>query len=353
MTKREFTLENEYRYNRAGAVRWRSDDGGPIPPGSTVRHAPGARSWANHMEAAVATAKTLTGMAIVGALWAVTGWRDGASMLVSASVFLTLFAASDSARGWVAQICLGSASGGAAAVLYVLLLPLARTPLETALLATPFLLIGAWAMARPLTAKVAVDFNMVFLMAAPAAFTLHGDVRDTAGRAVAVVVGVLAATLFFHATHEAPPRRLARLARGALRDLRSIASSADVGKARLRRGVLADRVVRMAAAAEKDPGLSQPAEAAVDLLALGAALTRLVPLRRVGAPAGAADGPVAAALARVRADVHHPADCAEALERAAERLDGSASPPSPAADAARYLRDAARILRREHALFER
>jgi hypothetical protein len=62
---------------------------------------------------------------------------------------------------------------------------------------------------------------------------------------------------------------------------------------------------------------------------------------------------VAAALARVRADVHHPAVCADALERAAELLDGSAPPPSPADDAARYLRDAARILRREHALFER
>ena len=85
---------------------------------------------------------------------------------------------------------------------------------------------GAWAMARPLTAKMAVDFNMVFLMATPAAFTLQGDVRDTVGRAVAVVVGVLAATIFFHATHEPPPRRLARLARGALRDLRSIAPAA-------------------------------------------------------------------------------------------------------------------------------
>lgn len=338
---------------RAGAVRWRSDVGGPVPPGSAARHAPGARSWANHLEAAVATAKTITGMAIVGAIWWATGWRDGASMLVGAAVFLTLFAANDSARGWVSQILIGSACGGAAAVLYVLLLPLARTSLETALLATPFLLIGAWGMARPLTAKMAVDFNMVFLMATPPAFTLHGDVRDTVGRAVAVVVGVLAATLFFHATHEAPPRRLARLARGALRDLRRIAASGDVEAARLRRGVLADRVVRMAAAAESDPGLARPAAAAVDLLGLGAALTRLVPLRAAGAPAGDAKGPVAAALEVIRSDVHHPADCAEALERAAGHLERSAPARAPEEDAARYLRDAARILRREHALFER
>lgn len=62
---------------------------------------------------------------------------------------------------------------------------------------------------------------------------------------------------------------------------------------------------------------------------------------------------MATALARVRADLHHPAVCSEALERAAELLDGSAPPPAPAHDAARYVRDAARILRREHALFER
>jgi uncharacterized membrane protein YccC len=337
---------------RAGAVHWRSDVGAPIPRGSAVHHAPGARSWANHLESAAATAKTVTGMAIVGAVWGITGWQNGASMLVSASVFLTLFAANDSARAWLGQILLGSACGGAAAVLYVFVLPLARTPVETALLATPFLLVGAWAMARPLTAKMAVDFNMVFLLATPPAFTMRGDVRDTVGRVVAVVVGVLAAAIFFHATHQSPRRRLVRLARAARRDLGRIAGSADAEEARLRRGVLADRVVRIAVAAESDPGLARSAEAAVDLLALGAALTRLVPLRGVGAPAGSAEGPVAAALARVRADGHDPAVCADALERAAELLDASAPAPPSADDATRCLRDAARILRREHALLD-
>jgi uncharacterized membrane protein YccC len=333
---------------RAGAVRRRDGGAARIAPGSAVRHAPGARSWANHREAAVATVKTVTGMAIVGAIWWATGWHDGSTMLVSAAVFLTLFSANDSARAWVGQILLGSMAGGVAAVLYVLLLPLASTPVETALLATPFLLIGAFAMARPLTAKVAVDFNMVFLMATPAAFTLQGGVRDTASRVVAVVVGVLAATLFFHATHEGAPRRVARLARGVVSDLRKIAASAEVEEARLRRGSLADRVVRMAIAAETDEGLAPFAETAVDLLALGAALTRLVPLREVGAPAGAPGGPVATALERLGDAIHDPSACAAELERAAGSLAGSA-PASPAGDAARYLRDAARILRRQDA----
>lgn len=185
----------------------------------------------------------------------------------------------------------------------------------------------------------------------PAAAPTPG-LRETVSRAVAVVVGVLAATLFFHATHEGAPRRLVRLARAALGDLRRIAAAGDVEEARLRRGALADRVVRMATAAESDPGLARPAEMAVDLLALGAALTRLVPLRGVGAPAGTARGPVAEALERLPDDLHHPVECAAGLERAAGLLAGSAAAPSPAGDAVRYLRDAARILRREHALFE-
>jgi fusaric acid resistance family protein len=194
---------------------------------------------------------------------------------------------------------------------------------------------------------------MVFLLATPVAFTLQGDARDTASRAVAVVVGVLAATVFFHATHEGAPRRVARLGRGVVRDLRRIAASADAEEARRRRGVLADRVVRMAMAAETDERLARPAETAVDLLGLGAALTRLVSLREVGAPAGAGGRPVAAVLERLRDDLFDPFTCAEELERTARSLADSATATSPAAAAARHLRDAARIVRREHALLGR
>ncbi len=215
-------------------------------------------------------------MATVGAIWWATGWRDGLTMMVSASAFFTLFAANESARTWVTHILVGSACGGAAAVLYVLLLPYARSPAGTALLAAPFLLVGAWAMARPLTAKSAIDFNMVFLLATPTAFTLHGDVTATASRAIAILAGVFVATLFFHAAHEEAPHRIRRFTREMVRDVRRIAGSVNTQEARRRRGALADRVVRTAAAAEVDGRLAGPAERAIDLLALGSALTRLV-----------------------------------------------------------------------------
>jgi uncharacterized membrane protein YccC len=285
---------------------------------------------------------------MVGAIWWATGWRNGLMMMVSASIFLTLFAANENARTWVTHILIGAACGGAAAVLYARLLPFAHSPAGTALLAAPFLLAGAWAMARPLTAKSAVDFNMVFLLAAPAAFSLHGDPAATADRAIAIVVGIFVAAVFFHAAHEEAPRRVRRLALELERDVRRIAASADAHEAFLRRSALADRVVRIAAAADADSRLAAPAGRAIDTLALGSALARLVPLRGVGVEAGSLPGAVAVALDHVRGAETGPS--ALELERAAAALEG-ATPAmeerAGAAAAAASLRDAARILRRQ------
>ncbi len=194
-------------------------------------------------------------------------------------------------------------------------------------------------MARPLTAKMAVDFNMIFLMATPPAFALQGDVRDTVGRSVAVVVGVLAATIFFHATHETPPRRLARLARGALRDLRSIAASADVGEARLRAGC-ADRQDQCACRPllRRDRRTWRASESACG----PAARTRrraVLADRAAGLPRGRSrpgprGGRGAALEARMPTPtIRHVAVCIEACERAAVSTDsrrprvGGRSPP--------------------------
>lgn len=345
---------------RAGALRWRphapSPERAASPRVSSVvaRHAPGARSLGNHREAAIASAKAAAGMATVGAIWWATGWRDGLTMMVSASVFFTLFAANESARTWVTHILVGSACGGAAAVAYALLLPFAWSPAATSLLAAPFLLVGAWAMARPLTAKSAIDFNMVFLLAAPTAFRLHGDVTATASRAIAIVAGVFVAALFFHAAHEEAPRRVRRLAREMARDVRGIAGSLTTEEAHRRRGALADRVVRTAAAAHLDGRLAGPAEQAIDLLALGSVLARLVALRDVGAHGADAPGPVPAALDDLRDDLKEPAEWAMELERAAESMDRAPSQlddRARRAAAAESLRDAARIIRRAESTF--
>jgi len=139
-----------------------------------------------------------------------------------------------------------------------------------------------------------------------------------------------------------------------VRDVRRVASSVSTEQARRRRGALADRVVRAASAADVDGCLSGPAERAIDLLALGSALTRLVPLPEAGAHAAGPPGPVAAALDLTRDGATEPAECALESEHAAETFDRASSAIetyTEAAAAAESLRDAARITRREESAF--
>jgi uncharacterized membrane protein YccC len=112
------------------AAAWRARAGAVGAP--DARHGSRAvrASWS---EAALVTAKTMVGMALVTAIWFGTGWRYGSVMLMSASVFLTLFSSNASARALVRQILLGSAGGALAAVLYVAILPASATPREAVL----------------------------------------------------------------------------------------------------------------------------------------------------------------------------------------------------------------------------
>jgi uncharacterized membrane protein YccC len=112
------------------AAAWRARAGAGGAP--DARHGSRAvrASWS---EAALVTAKTMVGMALVTAIWFGTGWRYGSVMLMSASVFLTLFSSNASARALVRQILLGSAGGALAAVLYVAILPASATPREAVL----------------------------------------------------------------------------------------------------------------------------------------------------------------------------------------------------------------------------
>ena len=112
--------------------------------------------------------------------------------------------------------------------------------------AIPVLAVRAWAMTRPLTAKAAIDFNMVFLMAAQPAYAARGDVATTSSFGLAVVLGVLAATIFFHAAHESRRERIARLTREVVRELRRLAASGGPDVAGSRSAAMTDRVVRMA-----------------------------------------------------------------------------------------------------------
>jgi hypothetical protein len=72
---------------------------------------------------------------------------------------------------WVAAVL--GALAGLVARLFVL--PYAHGLLPTLLCIAPFLLLGAWLMRRPATVKMAIDFNMTFLLMAQPAAPPAGD----------------------------------------------------------------------------------------------------------------------------------------------------------------------------------
>lgn len=100
--------------------------------------------------------------------------------------------------------------------------------------------------------------------------------------------------------------------------------------------------------AELDARLATLTERAIDHLALGAALARLVALRDVAAVGPRPASPVASALEGASDPAAGPLELAASFEREAETLAGASGTPAceRRAAAATSLRDAARLLRR-------
>jgi uncharacterized membrane protein YccC len=167
-----------------------------------------------------AALRPVVALAIAAALWWGTGWQMGATMAMTAALFASLFSSSDQGNQALLQVLLGSLSGALAGVgARLLVLPHAEGLLPVLLCVAPFLLLGAWLMQRPRTARMAIDLTLTFLLVAqpgsppvPAAVALH--------QAAAIVVGVLLAVATYWLILPATPaarrrlllRRIARLA---------------------------------------------------------------------------------------------------------------------------------------------
>ncbi|PPU99351.1 hypothetical protein XhyaCFBP1156_03530 [Xanthomonas hyacinthi] len=159
-------------------------------------------------------------LAIAGALWWSTGWQMGAMMAMTAALFASLFSSNDQGNQALIHVLIGSLLGAVAGVGTRLLLPHADGLPSVLLCIAPVLLLGAWLMQRPATAKMAIDLNMTFLLTAQpglppvlAAVALH--------QAAGIIAGVLVAVATFWLILPANPkerrrlltRRIARLGR--------------------------------------------------------------------------------------------------------------------------------------------
>jgi uncharacterized membrane protein YccC len=191
-----------------------------------------------------AALRPIVAVAIVVAVWWSTAWQTGNMMMMTAALFATLFSSHDQANQALIQVLIGSLLGALAGIIgRLFVLPYAEGLLPTLLCLAPVLVLGAWLMRRPATAKMAIDLNMTFLLTAqPTSPPAGPDI--VLNQAVAILAGVLAVVATYWLVLPATPqvrvrllvKRIARLA------IRIAESPNAVAAARAQRSLAATEV---------------------------------------------------------------------------------------------------------------
>lgn len=146
----------------------------------------------------LAASRPLTAMCIATAVWWGLDWSDGPMMVMTAVLFASLFSSHSHANAALKDVLIGSIAGAILGVVCRLwLLPEVATAWELALVIAPFLMIGALLMARPGTAKLAIDLNMTFLLIAQPGLHTDTSLEHSLLQIVAILGGVFIALLTY------------------------------------------------------------------------------------------------------------------------------------------------------------
>lgn len=169
------------------------------------------------MRARLATARTFSAAVVATVCWLVLPTSQGVPLMMTTLIFVTLFSSHKAPQLAVADVLRGSIVGALSGLFArEVLLTYADGPIEAALVATPFLALFSYAMARPRTAKAAIDANMTFLLTSQPVFPSASAGVPALVHALAIVGGVLLAVAAFRWILPTDP------ARGATRLLRRI-----------------------------------------------------------------------------------------------------------------------------------
>lgn len=154
-----------------------------------IRH----RDW---QEGGRAALRAACAMAAVGTAWHLTGWAEGSSMMMAASIMVSIFSTHDRPIVMLSHIFCGASLGVAAAFLFrLLILPGNSALLPQIALVVPVLMAGMVAFRHHRTALGAMDFMLFFLFVmqpgipavpSPASY-LTGGIGCLGGVAVAIL----------------------------------------------------------------------------------------------------------------------------------------------------------------------
>ncbi len=198
------------------------------------------RNWLESFEqmdwrtAGIASTRSMIALFLVASLWLATGWSYGSAMVMSAAVFVTLFSSHHNPVAATHSALKGSIAGACAALVYRLgILPHLATAPDLLLTLLPFFLVGGYAMARPATAKAAIDYNVSFLLISQPVLPTSANIAAALSQALAILAGVAAAVLVFRTILPTNPRiRMAFQLAAMEADLSALAASANPLQAR-------------------------------------------------------------------------------------------------------------------------
>lgn len=203
------------------------------------------RDWLGAGEAAL---RAGLAVALVGALWVVTGFAGGNFMLLGLSVMISVFAAMENSVGFMRHVVLGQLIGIVAMLVSRWVIwPLLPSEAWLVPAMVPFIFLGGALAAHRRTTLLSLDANMVFLLLLQPVWPLQGDI----GHSLTLAGGVLSAPLLAWAMYWLVfpanlPRRITTMERMMQRDLAHIAAE-NPGPARLARwqSRLSHRVMRL------------------------------------------------------------------------------------------------------------
>lgn len=157
---------------------------------------------------AIVAARAFLCLFATSAAWLASGEHHGSALIASAAIFMTLFSGQDDPVAATTTALKGSIVGAIAAIVYRLVVQPHVGTLATLLVSlAPFVAAGAWAMARPRTAKAGIDCTLTFLLIAQPAILVGKGIEDAAARAVATLLGLGISILAYRYVLPASPAR--------------------------------------------------------------------------------------------------------------------------------------------------
>ncbi|HEY6008429.1 MAG TPA: FUSC family protein [Geobacteraceae bacterium] len=286
------------------------------PPNRLIHH----RDWQEARRAAIRAALAI---AAVGATWALTGWTKGPLMLMASSIMISIFSNKEHPAGFVGRIFIGAAIGSASAVFCrLLMLPGVTDPFMTAVIITPFILIGVFAMQHRRAAIAATDATLFFIFVAQPGIPIAVVPADLALGALAMVMGVGSAWLAYrYLVPINPAIRMRALLAAIARDIEGLAALAVPAAAETSRARMQHRVMRLVAMATRyDADHLAVVEGGLAALAIASCVHRLQEAQQNGNLPPSASGIIRETLLTLSDPGRRPHDVSAALEDAAIAL---------------------------------